>query len=79
LLAKVDLAQFTARLFCRSADDRHLAVNIFDSLSPHTVAGSFTRPIYTVRHTNFPGQISNYGNGDNDGGNARDGAPCRRA
>jgi len=37
------------------ADKRHLAFNIFDALSPHTVAGSFTRPIYTPRAiTHFP-------------------------
>jgi hypothetical protein len=73
---KVGLAQ----LFCRLVNDRQLAVNIFDAQSPHTVAGSFTQPIYTARRNALTRQIScNYGNGDNDGGNARDVAPCRRA
>jgi hypothetical protein len=31
-------------------EQRHLAVNIFDALSPHTVAASYTRPIHTTRH-----------------------------
>jgi hypothetical protein len=49
-LTKFGLAQFTARLFWRFGDEWHLAPNIFDALSPHTVAASYMRPIYTPRH-----------------------------
>ena len=51
LLTKFGLAQFfTARLFWRFGEQWHPAVNIFDALSPHTVAASDTRPIHTTRH-----------------------------
>jgi hypothetical protein len=50
LLTKFGLAQFTARLFWRFGDQWHLAVNIFDSLPPHTVAARYLRPIHTPRH-----------------------------
>ena len=57
-LAKLGLAQFTARLFWRLGNlfwrlgnQRHLAFNIFDTLSPHTVAGGYTRPIHTPHTT----------------------------
>jgi len=48
LLTKFGLAQFTAGLFWRLGEQRHLAVNIFDALSPHTVAASYARPIHTT-------------------------------
>ena len=81
LLTKFGLAQFTARLFWRFGEQWHLAVNIFDALSPHTVAGRFTRPIHAAPHNALPPPAAI--NGDNDGGNARDSArdraPRRRA
>jgi hypothetical protein len=39
------------RLFWRLGNRRHLAFNIFDAVSPHTVAGGYTRPIYTPHKT----------------------------
>ena len=58
LLTKFALAQFTAwlfwrlgNLFWRLGNQRHLAFNIFDTLSPHTVAGGYTRPIHTPHKT----------------------------
>src|SRR5215472_13015349 len=54
LLTKFALAQFTGRLgFWRLRYERHLAFNIFDAVSPHTVAGRYTRPIHTS-HKTFP-------------------------
>src|SRR5215469_6606678 len=50
LLTKLGLAQFASGLFWRFGEQRHLAVNIFDALSPHTVAARYTRPIHTTRH-----------------------------
>jgi hypothetical protein len=50
LLTKFGLAQFTAGLFWGLADDWCLAFDIFDALSPHAVAVSYTRPIHTTRH-----------------------------
>ena len=50
LLTKLGLAQFTAGLFWRLGEQWHPAVNIFDALSPHTIAASYTRPIHTTRH-----------------------------
>src|SRR5215469_8071777 len=50
LLTKFGLAQFTSGLFWRLGEQWHLAVNIFDALSPHTIAASYTRPIHTTRH-----------------------------
>ena len=47
LLTKLGLAQFTARLFWRFDDDWYRAVNIFDAVPPHTLAGGYTRPIHT--------------------------------
>src|SRR5262249_11180271 len=38
LLTKLGFAQFTARLFWRFGDKRHLAFNIFDALPPHKAA-----------------------------------------
>ena len=54
LLTKFALAQFTGRLFWRLGNQRHLAFNIFDALSPHTVAGGYTRPIHTASHNALP-------------------------
>jgi len=50
LLTKLGLAQFTSGLFWRFGEQWHPAVNIFDALSPHTVAAGYTRPIHTTRH-----------------------------
>ena len=47
LLTKFALAQFTARLFWRLGNQWHLAFNIFDAVTTHTVAGGYTRPIHT--------------------------------
>jgi hypothetical protein len=41
LLTKLDLAQFTARLFWRLAGDWCRAFNIFDALSPRAVAACY--------------------------------------
>ena len=49
LLAKLGLAQYTARLF-RGSEDRCRAFNIFDALPPHTFSASYTRPIRTTPH-----------------------------
>ena len=49
LLTKFALAQFAARLgFWRLGYERHLALNIFDAVSPHPVTGRYTRPIHTA-------------------------------
>jgi len=50
LRTKLGLAQFTARLFWRLADDRHRASNIFDALSPHKAALLYSRPIRPTSH-----------------------------
>jgi hypothetical protein len=50
LLTKLGLAQFTARLFWRLADDWHRASNIFDALPPHKAALLYSRPICTTSH-----------------------------
>jgi len=47
LLTKFALTQFTGRLFWRLGNYRHLAFNIFDAVTTHTVAGGYTRPIHT--------------------------------
>src|SRR5215831_7391666 len=47
LLTKFALAQFTARLFWRLGNHRHLAFNIFDAVTTHPVAGGYARPIHT--------------------------------
>src|SRR5215470_7436853 len=49
-LTKFALAQFAARLFWRLGNHRHLAFNIFDAVTTHTVAGGYTRPIHTASH-----------------------------
>jgi len=54
LLTKFGLAQFTARLgFWKLGYERHLAFNIFDAVTTHTVAGGYTRPIHTP-HNKLP-------------------------
>jgi len=59
LLTKFGLAQFfTTRLFWRFGEHWHLAVNIFDALSPHMVAASYTRPINTTRHAKAKPPVS---------------------
>ena len=50
LLTKLGLAQFTARLFGRLADDWHRASNIFDALPPHKAALLYSRPICATTH-----------------------------
>jgi len=54
LLSKFGLTQFAARLFRGLADERHLAFNIFDALSPHPIAVAYSGPINTAAHCDFP-------------------------
>src|SRR6516225_1102575 len=72
LLTNFALAQFTTwlfwrlrkRLFWRLRNQRHLAFNIFDAVTTHTVAGGYTRPIHTPHitpHSPIAGQSQTRG------------------
>jgi hypothetical protein len=58
LLTKFALAQFTARLFWRLGkrlfwrleNQRHLAFDIFDAVTTHTITGHYARPIHTSHY-----------------------------
>ena len=54
LLTNFALAQFTTRLFWSLGNQWHLAFNIFDAVTTHTVAGGYTRPIHTASHNASP-------------------------